>query len=91
MQTETGIAQLAAQRVAGLRRAIAAGEYDPAPELIAEEIVARLSLIRLARRRILALDGATFKREAGPPRRRFDPRPQPASRLSKTRPGTSLK
>jgi hypothetical protein len=85
MQTETGIAQLAAQRVAELRRAVAGGEYDPAPELIAGEIVAKLSLLRLARRRIQALDGATFEPEAAPPRRRFEPRPQPAKRLAELR------
>jgi hypothetical protein len=87
METEAGIAQQAAQRVAELRRAVAAGEYDPAPELMAGEIVAKLSLVRLARRRIQALDGATFEPEAVPPRRRFEPRPQPARRLAETRQG----
>jgi hypothetical protein len=78
MQSKTG----KVQRVAELQRAFAAGEYDPAPELLAGEIVAKLVLLRRARRRIAALDGAGFEPEAAPRKRQFDPRPEPGTRLS---------
>jgi hypothetical protein len=58
-------------RIAELRQAIAAGEYAPSPELIAGAILAKLDLIRRARRRIEAGEDASF--EAAPPKRRFDP------------------
>jgi hypothetical protein len=74
MQAET--------RITELRTAMAAGEYAPAPDLIAGEIVAKLRLISRARRRIEALDGARFDPETAPPKRRFGPHPQPGRRLS---------
>jgi hypothetical protein len=84
MQTETAIAQLGAQRVAELRRAVAAGEYAPAPDLIAGEMVAKLRLISRARRRIEALNDARFQPEAAPPRRGFEREQPPGERLSET-------
>jgi hypothetical protein len=69
-------------RIAELRREIAAGEYEAPADAVAGAIVAKLVLIRRARRRILAMDGARLQADAAPPTRRFDPDPQPARRLT---------
>ena len=74
MQTET--------RIAELRRAIAAGEYAPPADAIAGAIVSKLVLIRRARRRILAMDGARLQPDAAAPTRRFEPPRQPVRRFS---------
>jgi hypothetical protein len=74
MQTET--------RIAELRRAIAAGEYDPPADEIAAAIVSKLLLIRRARRRILAMDAARDDRSVATPTRRFHPGHQTVRRFS---------
>jgi hypothetical protein len=73
------------KRITELRGAIAAGEYAPGSDLVAGEIVAKLGLVRRARRRIEATNGAPFEPEAAPPKRRFDPLPQPGRPLSEAR------
>ena len=70
------------KRIAELRGAIADGEYDPGSDLVADEIVAKLGLVRRGRRRIEAINGGRFEPEASPPKRRFHSRPQPDARLS---------
>ena len=74
MHTET--------RITELRRAIAAGEYAPPAEAVAGAIVAKLLLLRRARRRILAMDGARLQPDAATPTRRFEPTRPPVRRFS---------
>jgi hypothetical protein len=78
MASEDRTAEHAQRRTAELRRAVAAGEYAPGAEVIAEAVIAKVGMIRRARRRMESPGGARLEREAGPPRRRFKQRTEAA-------------
>jgi hypothetical protein len=64
------------ERVAELRRAIAAGEYAPGADLVAGQLLATVGLIRRIRRRIEDLAESRFEPGVPPPTRRFRPEPE---------------
>ncbi len=78
MQDENTTTDPLGKRVPELRRAVAAGEYAPAPDLIAAEVLATVGLIRRARKRIENQQATSFEPEAPLPARRFAPRTERA-------------
>ena len=76
MQDENTTTDPLGKRVTELRRAVAAGEYAPGPDLIAAEFLATVGLIRRARKRIENQQATSFEPEARPAARRFARRPE---------------